>query len=338
MFINYLAMNTNFTQSDGLIFGIYPGGWLPTHPESGIHAGDSPLDIPEKVTAALNQLAGDKPFLVRAYQGYMPDTEENAAVRIETHVAVEQYCTDTKKLDLTLCFRPKVYDKTDWEHYIRSKICQYKDLLVKIQITEEPNNPVTAAGGDGSSPMIEQALIDGVIAAKKEAKRLGISLLVGFNAVISFQPEDAFWAKIKQLGTPEFLASLDYVGLDFYPGVFRPLPPNFSMKDAVKSVLQQFRNQNLVAGGIPESIPIHITENGFPTSETRTEDEQADNVKTMVETIYEQRHQLTITHYAFFDLRDANSSAQGFQFGLIRDDYTPKKAFHIFKQLVQQLS
>jgi hypothetical protein len=47
-----------------------------------------------------------------------------------------------------------------------------------------------------------------------------------------------------------------------------------------------------------------------------------------------------VTDYRWFDLRDHNSSSQNFQqhYGLMRDDYTPKPAYGVYRDLVRRLS
>lgn len=323
----------DFKRSNGLIFGIYAGSGVGSHPEYDMVKG-SP-DVPQQTMQALLDLHRNEiPFLVRGYIIYAGSGKTQNV----TPVNMEQYVTENCKLDIAICYRPEVYDKADWIHYIHSIIHRYQNDLVKIQITEEPNNPDAAAGGDGSSPNIKQAIIDGVIAAKKAIIKLGLDIQVGFNAVISFNPNDTFFNDLTALSNSDFINALDYVGLDFYPGVFRPLPPELSLKDAVVAVLTHFRNNNLAAAQVPEHLPMHITENGFPTNETRAETEQAKAVEEIITTIYKKRQELNITHYAFFDLRDADNLLLGYNFGLLHDDYSPKPAFEVFRDLIQKYS
>jgi hypothetical protein len=211
-----------------------------------------------------------------------------------------------------------------------------------LQLTEEPNNPHAATGGDGSTPNVRQAIIEGVIAAKQEALRLGHAMQVGFNATPSFGPNDEFWHSVATLATPAFIDALDYIGLDFFPDVFRPLPPGpggspIALEDAVAGVISQFRMVSLREGNIPPTVPIHITENGWPTSPMRSYEQQATVLETIVRTIYTYRQEFNVTHYEYFDLRDADSSDIGFQFGLLRDDYQPKPAFHTYQKLIAEL-
>ena len=51
------------------------------------------------------------------------------------------------------------------------------------------------------------------------------------------------------------------------------------------------------------------------------------------------RAQYNISGYRWFDLRDADSANPSFesQYGLLRDDYTPKPAFAVFADLVSSL-
>ena len=48
------------------------------------------------------------------------------------------------------------------------------------------------------------------------------------------------------------------------------------------------------------------------------------------------RSRYHVTDYRWFDLRDADSSSSSFesQYGLMRDDYTPKAGFAVYRGLV----
>ncbi|WP_435353140.1 hypothetical protein [Emticicia sp. SJ17W-69] len=323
----------NFKKSDGLIFGIYPGSGVGIEMEGGSGLIKGKTDDPNQIHKGLHYLSGSKPFLVRAYTQYVGF----GIGKYLTPSNVEQYCNDNRKLDLAICYRTNDSNMDDWKSFIRKIITEYKDVLEKLQITEEPNNPDGASGGDGGSLYVKQAIIEGILAAKEEIQHLGLDIQLGFNAVISFDPNDTFWKDMANLSSPAFVNALDYIGLDFYPGVFRPLPPNVSLKEAVKMVLSHFRNQNLVEAGIPQHIPLHITENGWPTNELRTEAQQAEAIEQIIKTVFEVRKALNITHYEFFDLRDCDILNNGLQFGLMREDYTPKPAFNVFARTINEL-
>ena len=251
---------------------------------------------------------------------------------------MKQYVSGKRKLDLALCYRTETGDLEDWADFIRATINEYGSSLEKIQITEEPNNPDAVFGGDGSFPNVRRAIVAGVVAAKEEIRRRNLQIQVGFNAVPSFNPNDDFWHELAGLVDPEFLEALDYAGFDFYPDVFRPLPASMTIQEAVSGVLTQFRNVSLPTAGIPATVPIHITENGWPTSESRSQEQQAKRIEEVIRTIAQKKEELNITHYEFFDLLDADHTKNtGLQFGLLHDDFTPKPAFEVFRRLIREL-
>jgi hypothetical protein len=160
---------------------------------------------------------------------------------------------------------------------------------------------------------------------------------IGFNAVISFEPQDDFWPTIAATGDAAFQAALDYVGMDFFPDVFHPIEPD-KLHDMVVSTLTHFR-QSMARGNIATTVPMHINENGWATGPQRPYERQAAVLETVVRAVHEQRTALNITHYEHFDLRDTDSSDPNlfYQFGLMRDDYTPKPAFEIYRRLIAEL-
>lgn len=321
------------THTPPLIFGIYPGGFVGS--DAGVAAG--PADDPVRIQEALDRLqVGDSLFLVRGYLQYTGPLSPIKAGLAETPAAVEQYIHSGRKLDLVLCFRQP--DLDGWIAFIREVIHRYGSLLSTLQITEEANM-TTFAAVDGCIPQVREALVQGVIAAKEEVRRCGLNIQVGFNAVLTFDPTDDFWTSIAALGGEPFLDALDYVGLDFFPDVFRPLAADGlpgDVRASVAAVLSHFRHVSMAAAGIPVSVPMHITENGWPT---RSQERQAEVLEMIIRLIHEHREQLNITHYEHFDLRDANSSNPDLfsQFGLLRDDYTPKPAFERYRQLIAEL-
>ena len=62
-------------------------------------------------------------------------------------------------------------------------------------------------------------------------------------------------------------------------------------------------------------------------------------LQEIVRKVYELRNILNITQFELFSLRDADTSNPdiGRQFGIMRDDYTPKPAFDTYRRLIQEL-
>ena len=119
---------------------------------------------------------------------------------------------------------------------------------------------------------------------------------VGFNTTPTFGPSADFWLRIAPDGEP-FFKALDYVGLDFFPDVFRPVAADGQSGDLTSSVagiLETMRSVWLPSAGIPARVPIHIAEHGWPTSADRTPDRQAEVIERVVRTVHPNRGRLNI--------------------------------------------
>jgi hypothetical protein len=211
-------------------------------------------------------------------------------------------------------------------------------------VTNEVNFAASGDSSDGVYAGSRDALIQGVIAAKDEARRLGYSQLkIGFNWFYRTDPnnEDGFWAYLREHGGKPFVSSLDWVGLDVYPGTFFPpaAQPD-ATGDFVINALSQLRDCFMHDAGIPRTVPIHIEENGYPTGPGRSEADQQAALESMIGAASTYRGNYNVTDYFWFDLRDADSASPNFQqqYGLMHDDYSPKPAFGSFRSLVSRLS
>lgn len=316
-----------------LLFGIYPGGMSGT--ETGMTTG--PDNRPDRIAAALDQLQGSAPmFIVRAYTAYKG--QDHPASVTPPHPA--QYVTSTRCLDLVLCFQSDEEDLSGWKAFIKEQIAKYRPHLRYLQVTEEAN--VNLPSLDGYYPNSRRALVEGIVFAKQEIKAAGLSIEVGFNATPDFNPDRQFWKEIRRLATPEFYESLDYVGVDFFPDVFRPLPKANNQVvayDPIKQVISFFRS-DMSDAGIRSDMPLHITENGWPTNSSRSEEDQSAVLEAIIRAIHSMRFEFNITSYELFDLRDADSKSEDifYRFGVMNDDYTPKLAFQTYCCLISELS
>ncbi|MCA1217634.1 hypothetical protein [Streptomyces sp. 8L] len=314
-----------------LHFGIYPGGILGD--DQGIVHPDRP-DVPDRITEALDTLQGDTASLsVRAYHSFAATV---TPLEPPTPADPAMYLQRGRKLDLVLQFREPTGELEGWRQFVRQAVRTGGPHLASVQICEEPNADLPMV--DGSIPNVLNALIEGVVAAKQEARALGRSVAVGFNAVPTFNPADTFWSELGALADDRFRRSLDYVGLDFFPDVFRPIAAE-QLAEAVTAVLTAFRRTDLQRAGIPGSVAIRICENGWPTGPDRSEQQQAAVLETVVRTVAGLSADLNIDGYSFFALRDADSTAEGLfhRFGLLRDDYTRKTAFETYRRLINEL-
>ena len=135
-----------------------------------------------------------------------------------------------------------------------------------------------------------------------------------------------------------FIEALDYVGLDFFPDVFRPVPAE-QLRAAVEGVLTHFRRVNLAAGGIPAEIPIRVTENGWPTGPVRPPERQAAVLRRWsgASTTCGLLSTSRTTSSSCCETVTPNGRRFGYQFGLLRHDYTPKPAFETYVRLIAEL-
>ena len=91
--------------------------------------------------------------------------------------------------------------------------------------------------------------------------------------------------------------------------------------------------------GFGRRQPIHLEELGYPTGPGRTEEAQAVALDAFVRTLNRYRGTYGITNVNWFGLRDNNSAGPDFQsfFGLLRDDYSAKPAFAVYRKVIREL-
>jgi hypothetical protein len=322
--------------SSGLTFGIYPLGVAGT--PTGLAVG--PQDDYEKIELALQNLRGKtKKLLPRTYSIYTGPEAEPRVLH-----AVDRYFRAGLLGDLTIgCLQESDRVPDGWFNFIRKIIQQFGVHLDSLQITNEPNLSFM----DGAKPYVIEALVQGVITAKQEAQARNLQFKIGFGSVPdSPVAVPQFWERLAQAGGKEFTQSLDYVGYNFYVDVFEEALLDIKeIPASVERVLRVFREVNLKTAGIGTSIPIRVAENGWPTGKNpftqikRPYDRQAKVLETVIRTVYQLREELNISHYELFGLRDADSTKEDLfhQFGIMRDDYTPKPAYNTYQQLIQEL-
>jgi hypothetical protein len=216
--------------------------------------------------------------------------------------------------------------------------------VVALQIANEVNISFSPDSSDGAYARAPEALTTGVIAAKREVRRLRLRRLkIGFNWFwrLDDATERRFWSALRDSGGHRFARAVDWIGLDAYPGtVYPPSVPAGGEREAIVSALRSLRRFARVPG-IPRSTPIKVEENGWPTLlPARGHDEQAERLRRMVRAVNDNRAKFGVTDYRWFNLRDADSAAPAlFQhFGLLESDYDRKPAFAVYRWLVRELS
>ncbi len=316
----------------GLHFGIYPLSVAGT--PTGLAVG--PPDDYNQIRAALEDLGSE--VTPRTYLIDMEPGGEDAVLAL-----ADRYRDAGLLGHVTLgCLRNSGFDLDRWTALVRTIIERYGESLQSVQLTNEPNLSFM----DGGTPYVLEVLVHGILAAKDEARRRGLPVDVGFGSVPrSPAAVPTFWEDLGAATVVDFVESVDFVGHNFYVDVFEEPIELTSIPSHVEQTIRDLRFRDVVAAHIPLSVPIRITENGWPigsnpfTHATRSPERQAEVIDAIVRTIDRLREELNISHYMLFGLRDADSSKADLfhQFGITRDDYSPKPAYHAFKSLIQEI-
>src|SRR3954470_19195433 len=214
------------TQTAPLRFGIYPGG-----PVGSVNPKAPPRpEDPAKRLAALQGLRGDSPFVVRLYAGWTGDARaDDVSGWLDDEI--RQYTAAGFQVELAVRYKPADPDPTAspaaFAAYLRGIVRRYGDDpgFTSLQVTNEANLPGAPEASDGAFAGAVRALVKGVVAAKDEASRGGHDQVrVGFNWGYDERPaaSSRFWAEVGRVGGRTFARSVDWVGLNSYPGTWSP--------------------------------------------------------------------------------------------------------------------
>jgi hypothetical protein len=331
-----MNMSTKTDESQlPLVFGIYPGG----------HSAMPPRipDDNDLINQALTELQGtlERPFRVRKYMVYKDDLLEG---RTLNDILMECGVRDNplargQLLDLVVAFQSKVGDVEGYQAFLQALVQAIGSELDTLQITEEPNAVNNGGYVDGDTPRVREALVAGMLTAKQEARRQGYGhLKIGFNVIPSFG--DDFFESLRTIGGDEWIETVDYVGLDCFPGVWMMPDANpVELGKAIVSLIDWLRNDRLPQCGIPAGVPIIIAENGWATGLGRSPERQAEVLEEIIRAVDANRATYNVQGYTIFSLRDADSSNPDVfaQFGILYDDYSRKPAFEVFRKLIAEL-
>lgn len=323
-------------------FGIYPGGGAGAVNGRGEPRPEDPMLRQH----ALDQLRPKgRPFVVHLYDAYTRPADSDA-VPSWLLGQINSFTDRGLRVELVLRYRPNASagDIGGFEDFVRSRVRQLgpNPSVTSLQIGNEVNVEVAPDAADGAYAGARRALVRGVIAARDEVRRTGFAqLAVGFNWANENGPASrAFFAALRKSGGKTFARSVDWIGIDAYPGTWGPSLPAGDLASAVRKdttgLLRRLRSSLLPAAGL-NGTPLIFAESGYPTDHAkRSERDQAAVIRAAVETVVAQRKRFGVVGYRWFDLRDADSSVPSFesQYGLMRDDYTPKFGFSVYRDLI----
>ena len=300
---------------------------------------------PAKRDAALRRLQGDRFFAVRLNRLFM---EDGAAGIRRFKALARRFARLGLEVELQVRYHPAPADDGDiakWRRYVRRVVREFGPIgrVTGLQITNEVNIASSPNTSDGAYRRAVEALVEGVVAAKRESRRRGYDhQQIGFNFAWRFDvaADRAFWEALGRRGGERLRRHTDWVGLDIYPGTFTPgilFPAAIAdFGDAFLEGVAQTRECYLPKAGFGRRTPLRIEETGYATGPGRSEQVQATATAQFARAAHRHRGTYNITDFRFFGLRDNNSDGPTFQqhFGLLRDDYSRKPAFEAYRRAV----
>jgi len=327
--IGFCAEGIRLRPKQPLVFGVYPFG-IAGGP-GGVVSG--PADDISRIGEALQDLAGDgPPLLVRMYVTF----EGSMAAALDQ---VAQFAQIGSLVDLSLNFHDRDGDVERWCEFVAEVVRRHGSAVGSIGVTNDANLFDIPLAPDGAYPNALEALVDGVFVASETKDRVAASAALGFTAageVETTSDAESFWRPVAQRGGEAFASALDFAGLTVYPvGFGAQVPPARELVQRTTETLTSYRAQ-LSAVGIPGTVPIRVSECGWPAGPGRSEQDQAEVLATIVNTIAGLRGEVGITHWELFTLRDADTSSRDLfgHFGILRDDYTRKPAYDALRKLI----
>ncbi|MQA73185.1 MAG: hypothetical protein GEU88_02335 [Solirubrobacterales bacterium] len=215
--------------------------------------------------------------------------------------------------------------------------------LVALTVTNEVNLPISENTSDGAYPGAINAILRGIPAARRALDRLGRDdVELGFSYAYRYLPDaDAeFWREIGERATPRFRRALDYVGVQIYPGLF--WPPRLVTETAGAATVEALtllRGCWMPKAGLGGGTELWISENGYATNLGHTEARQADELRSTVDAVHAYSGTLGVSDYRYFNLRDNRPNGTDLfdDVGLLRADYSRKRAFGAYRGLIREL-
>jgi hypothetical protein len=219
-----------------------------------------------------------------------------------------------------------------------------RQAVVGFSITNEANLPISPNTSDGAYEGVVDAVVRGVIVARRELRRLERGRLdVGFNVMWRWNPDSdrAFWEDIgAHPDAARFSRAVDNVGVQIYPGlVWPPMPmPGRTAGDDVAEALTLVRDCYMPKAGLDRGVELWVSENGYATNLGRSEESQQRNLESSVDAVAQWSGALGVTDYRWFNLRDNNSDGADLfsAVGLLRDDYSRKPAAAAYRRAIKR--
>ena len=262
------------------------------------------------------------------------EVDRFAAAGFETEVQLRYHPTPAQEGDVAA-----------FERFVRAAVRRLgrRRSVVAFTVTNEANFPISANTSDGVYEGAIEALVGGVVQARRTLDRIDRRHTdVGFTVAWRYLPNAdlAFWRRIGTLGGDRFARALDFVGAQIYPGlVWPPLPlPGRSSGVEMVDALALLRRCYMPLAALGEGTELWVSENGYATNLGRSERSQSDELSSTLRSVQSVSGTLGVTDYRYFNLRDNLSAGLDLfsAVGLLRDDYRPKPAFETLRRGIER--
>ena len=263
---------------------------------------------------------------------------------------VDRYARSGLESEIQVRYHPperKEGNLRAWARFVTKAVRRLarRPSVTAFSITNEINFPISPNTSDGSYERALEAMVRGVVVAQRELRQLRRpNVELGFSVAWRYTPDaDAkLWEDLGDLASPRFRRALDYVGLQVYPGlVWPPIEiPGRTAGDEIAEALTLIRGCYMPKAGMGSEVDLWVSENGYPTKPAvNSEAGQAERLVSSVDAVAAHAGDLGITDYRWFNLRDNDSDGADLfsQVGLLRDDYSPKPAFHEYRRAIRRL-
>lgn len=227
-----------------------------------------------------------------------------------------------------------------WKRYVSHVVDVFGGdrHVLAMTITNEINVTSSPNTSDGAFPGAADALVQGILAAHREAQRRRFTQLrFGFTFAYLPLPADASVSDAIRRGGARLRRALGFVGVDYYPELYPGRAAPGGIPASTVRMLAAIRRCFMPAAGLGGKVPIWITESGYDTTPGIVfPAEQRTALLEIVRSVRDAAKTYGVTDFRWFNLRDNLASATGFAetTGLLADDYSRKPAFAALRGLI----
>lgn len=312
-----------------------------------------------KVLSLLHTLSGHHQLLLHLYAGWHAADGTDPPWLPGFDREVRSYARNGFSIEVVLRYESKQGDWKGYARFVAAMVSHFSSTRAVryIQVTNEANAPLDPAASDGAYPGATSALVAGVEAAHHEALSLEGKthrhILIGFNVAWAPTPILSNWfSGLWGDGGRELSSSVNWVGLDLYPGTYLPGLPSStpsgiarSAPAVVREELVAMRNAVLPAAHLGRTVALQLTEIGYATSlaDHHSDADQASAVKAFARGACSVASKVGLTTFEWFELTDAPAPAADlsptalhlpWRFGLLDNDLVPKPAFSEYEHVI----